>query len=836
MATAQEAVRRLTIVTSAPGADQAAASLRGVSKAMDGVTVASTSQEKATLSLDQKFASLERRYVAQVRAQQDFEKIQKQVNAAVAQNPALQDRANIILAAARDRHDQLSNSQRALATVAQDLSSRAQAAASSFGAVGSALAVMGPVGIATAAALGVMTLGFKQASDAALVLAETAGKLKDFSETTGFSVVQLQALQKAGAQVGVSAESVSRGLERFSVAMDDVKKGTGPVFESLLEINPALAQQMKQVNSLTDAWDVFAKAIKQADLEQSNKLARSVFGRSGVEITRLARANADAGGLGGLTKQLKEVDQITDAQAERWDNLGDKIAENMKAARQNIVSIFAEPVLTNLNTFSAGFLEVSRVAKEFKASDELKSVLKALYLPAPARLAASLIGIVSGNEAPVAKPAPGSDFNGRYAPSPTAQAVSMQTVQLEAQKRALSASIAEQERWSAAMGDAFTPAQRLALGIEKLKLAQMENKISAEQAAKAQANLNAQYSSSQFATYIGLLGQAASVEDQVKAKRYQINDAARQGVVLTQAQIDNQIRLTQAQALGTYQVQSATEAEKVRLQTMFMGTEAAIAYATSQDIINRKLQAGEVLKAEDIAKIRETSAAYASVKVRADSYAEAITTVSSSMSSAVTTGFADIIDGTKTVGQSFSDMTKLIVRSIEEAIIKLLIVKPLMDSITGGLGGFFGGGSTASFAGDGIGGFGPTFAAANGGTFGPGWGVVGERGPELINVHSAGVTVFPHEVSRPHLPGFADGGMLNSGGGVTRLPFGQNNSPTVNIFNAPADSTAKVSTSRGSNGELQIDVIFDAQIAKNLAKPGSASSQVLDNRKRLGSR
>lgn len=74
-------------------------------------------------------------------------------------------------------------------------------------------------------------------------------------------------------------------------------------------------------------------------------------------------------------------------------------------------------------------------------------------------------------------------------------------------------------------------------------------------------------------------------------------------------------------------------------------------------------------------------------------------------------------------------------------------------------------------------GIGKLFAAADGGTFGPGWGIVGERGPELINVHSRGVTVVPNHISKPFLPGFAEGGMLSQVGNVTRLPFGQNNAP-----------------------------------------------------------
>lgn len=95
---------------------------------------------------------------------------------------------------------------------------------------------------------------------------------------------------------------------------------------------------------------------------------------------------------------------------------------------------------------------------------------------------------------------------------------------------------------------------------------------------------------------------------------------------------------------------------------------------------------------------------------------------------------------------------------------------------TGGLGSLFGiGGGTPTMSapgdlGAGTGGLSfPMFA--NGGTLRGGWGVVGERGPELINVHKGGVTVIPNHVSKPFLPGFADGGNLDSNGGVRRLPF-----------------------------------------------------------------
>jgi hypothetical protein len=140
---------------------------------------------------------------------------------------------------------------------------------------------------------------------------------------------------------------------------------------------------------------------------------------------------------------------------------------------------------------------------------------------------------------------------------------------------------------------------------------------------------------------------------------------------------------------------------------------------------------------------------------------------------AITPALRDMFNGTTSLSQGFRNLGITIVNALTDAIIKLTIIKPLLNSLGGSLGGLFGiAGGTASLATDGIGGFGPTFAAAAGGTFGPGWGVVGEMGPELIKVHAGAVTVIPNHVSRPYLPGFAAGGMLSAGGNVSRFPSG----------------------------------------------------------------
>ena len=99
-----------------------------------------------------------------------------------------------------------------------------------------------------------------------------------------------------------------------------------------------------------------------------------------------------------------------------------------------------------------------------------------------------------------------------------------------------------------------------------------------------------------------------------------------------------------------------------------------------------------------------------------------------------------------------------------------------------------------------------TFAAAGGGTFGPGWGVVGEEGAEIIKVHAGGVTVYPHQVSRPYLPGFAEGGSLSPFGLISALSSSGQNTPQAAAQSAQQLNhhiTAEVVVKVDKNGELQ---------------------------------
>lgn len=93
----------------------------------------------------------------------------------------------------------------------------------------------------------------------------------------------------------------------------------------------------------------------------------------------------------------------------------------------------------------------------------------------------------------------------------------------------------------------------------------------------------------------------------------------------------------------------------------------------------------------------DVATALNSVEAQAMRTNEAMRSIGNTMSSSLTTGLADILDGTKSVSDGFASMAKNIVRAIEEAAIKMLIVQPLMRGLSGGLG-FADGGIIPKFA------------------------------------------------------------------------------------------------------------------------------------------
>jgi phage-related minor tail protein len=227
----------------------------------------------------------------------------------------------------------------------------------------------------------------------------------------------------------------------------------------------------------------------------------------------------------------------------------------------------------------------------------------------------------------------------------------------------------------------------------------------------------------------------------------------------------------------------------------------------------------------------------------------ALSGVSSQISGQLTTGLADIFDGTKSISQGFGDMGKVVARAIQEMIVKLYIVIPLMralQSMIGGpLNGIMGGGGSmaggaASTGAEGVGGIGGLYANgqafghnvvpfARGSVFGNrifdnptlfkfaygggvGNGVMGEAGPEAV---------MPLRRGPDGRLGVSAGGGAASSGAAPQFNV---------IINNHSSEPTNVQRSQNETGGIDWKVMIGNAAAEQMGKPGSALRQVTDNR------
>lgn len=404
MATSQDAISRLQIDTSESGLDETTDKLNKLAEAYGSVTVQSSSTEKATASLDSKFASIERRYVDGVKAQQDYAKIQNTVNAAVAQNPALTDRANAVLASAKQRYEALTSTQSTYEKSVESIKDKASELTGELGPLGGALRAIGPAGLAIGAAIGVAVLAMDKLKEAANEAGQWASQLQNAANVIGLNTTQLQALNEAAGNVGVSANDNVAAFEKFSVSLGQLRDGSGNLYSELQKVSPALVNQLSVTKDAATGWNLLAQAYAQADKQQQALIARAAFGRGGAAVGGVLLATANAGGIGGL-EAANEEDAISKEQVQRWADLTVQINSASEAAKRNFASIFTTEILERQKNFADNMLAVSQWAKQFSLSEDwakfmafvnnpitqtVLSALGHLVIPAPVGLAASV--------------------------------------------------------------------------------------------------------------------------------------------------------------------------------------------------------------------------------------------------------------------------------------------------------------------------------------------------------------------------------------------------------------------------------------------------------------
>ncbi|MCJ9731294.1 phage tail length tape measure family protein [Bradyrhizobium sp. PRIMUS42] len=344
---------------------------------------------------------------------------------------------------------------------------------------------------------------------------------------------------------------------------------------------------------------------------------------------------------------------------------------------------------------------------------------------------------------------------------------------------------------------------------------------------------------------IALLGNLATVEDQVKAKELELAAAALQGVGVSKQQAEAIKNVVRAQAemsrvseqasIGVFSFRDASKAAADTLQSWvdrgIVNPKDLEAFAAASNYAAKSVEA-----LSDQAKV--AGSLLPQFQAAINEVGNARKQLDSVMVDAMSTNrsffvsFGQQIRSGASAWNAFKSSGLDALGKISDRLMQMaadsLFASAFGGSSSGGLLGLLGIGSgsvpvMSSGLGAGTGGLSfPMFA--NGGTLAGGWGVVGERGPELINVHKGGATIIPNHVSRAMLPGFADGGTLSPSGAVSRLAAGT----------APGNVSAPVSIAIDARGADKDGLArVEGQLRQLKAElPGRVVSAVTDAKKK----
>ncbi len=237
----------------------------------------------------------------------------------------------------------------------------------------------------------------------------------------GMSAETFQELEYAARMSGVESNTLSTALQKLNKNIGDARKGTGTFTTELKKSNPVLLEQLKNVQSNEDAFNLMMVAMAAAPDEFTRAtLAQSAFGKAGQELIKVSEAGA-AGitELRGEVRELGIISNDTAAQSEAFldaqarvqqalKGVGAELAEDLLPTLINIIEGFANFIagidnwgntlgnvaiaITGVTVALTAYVAITKAAA---AAEAARAAIKALT--SPAGLAALVIGgLVAG--------------------------------------------------------------------------------------------------------------------------------------------------------------------------------------------------------------------------------------------------------------------------------------------------------------------------------------------------------------------------------------------------------------------------------------------------------
>jgi hypothetical protein len=348
-----EEIATITVRGTSEGLDEVKAGLDGVTKSQADLANQSTVTATVTETTAKKHLD----------ASAAYDKLHNSLDATAAATAAYAQRQSLITAALNQGHISQSQASSDLDLLAQRYPKASQAAgsfntlldagrgallgyAAGIGPVGAVLGSFGPWGVAAAAGIGLVSSAFTYLDDHASSFGQQSFGLKQFADVTGLTTSQVRGLSDAGSELGLTGDQVSVSIERLTGQLDAARKGSGPLFSSISQVNGGLAVQIASTHSSSDALNLLATAYNStADATTKAAIANAAFGRGGAAKGPLLGAIGDAGGVDAFSAATQKATGITDDLTKKTADLTAQIASLKKINDDTMAAIYAAPVL-----------------------------------------------------------------------------------------------------------------------------------------------------------------------------------------------------------------------------------------------------------------------------------------------------------------------------------------------------------------------------------------------------------------------------------------------------------------------------------------------------------
>ena len=193
-----------------------------------------------------------------------------------------------------------------------------------------------------------------------------ADALAKQSRRLQFPIKELQEWKFISEQSGVPVALLDSSLGAFSKRLGEAASDTGPLVSGLKKLNPELLKQLIASDSISESFDLYIKAIRNADsATEKAALANAAFSRSGLKLVDISNNSAEA--IEKLRKQQQQNGIITMKQAEAAEAYGDAV-NALKRTVEGFIQEVLIPMLPMLTELISGFREWAIANKGVVAS------------------------------------------------------------------------------------------------------------------------------------------------------------------------------------------------------------------------------------------------------------------------------------------------------------------------------------------------------------------------------------------------------------------------------------------------------------------------------------